>query len=213
MDSFRLKCSNCKANLDLNLDNMIAYCPFCGEKIIVDVQSLTKLLTESQVTERREVSERAKTERTKIIAEERKEQERIRAEKELEKERIKHKTLNSSDKASIISEIVYFVMIIICLVFLLLLGAYFDSGKDESDKNDAELQAVYEQVLEDIDNCNYTEARIKANTLYYTAGYSNKLEKKWNKIRKETLELIDEKEGLKKKNFISKTFDFVFGGD
>lgn len=54
MTTFKLECSNCNAMLDLDMDNLIAYCPYCGNKILIDVEQLGELLTEREKTRREE---------------------------------------------------------------------------------------------------------------------------------------------------------------
>ena len=47
-----MKCQNCGANLDIDLDHMMAFCPYCGEKILIDIDQLSSVLVEKEKTNR-----------------------------------------------------------------------------------------------------------------------------------------------------------------
>lgn len=45
-----MKCQNCGANLDLDLDHLMAFCPYCGEKLLIDVDKLHEVLIAKEET-------------------------------------------------------------------------------------------------------------------------------------------------------------------
>ena len=45
-----LECPGCKANLEIDLDNMIAYCPYCGKKLSYNFEGLSDVLTAKERT-------------------------------------------------------------------------------------------------------------------------------------------------------------------
>ena len=45
-----MKCVNCSASLDVDIDNLIAFCPYCGQKLLFDVQQLSEILKEREHT-------------------------------------------------------------------------------------------------------------------------------------------------------------------
>lgn len=47
-----MKCQNCGANLELDLDHLMAYCPYCGEKLMIDFDGLNSVLIEKEKTNR-----------------------------------------------------------------------------------------------------------------------------------------------------------------
>ena len=57
----------------------------------------------------------------------------------------------------------------------------------------------------DIENNNFEDAYVKANSLYYTADYSSEIEDKWDNTRKAILKQIEaaekESKGEEKKSF------------
>lgn len=80
--SFSMKCENCGATLDLDLDNLLAYCPYCGNKLLIDVSQLGQILTEREKTKREEQRTKQAQERT----------EQLRYQKEVELEKIRMET-------------------------------------------------------------------------------------------------------------------------
>ena len=51
--------------------------------------------------------------------------------------------------------------------------------KQESIKEEEHLQEIVEEVMVDIENDDFDEAYIKANTIHYTSGWSSDIEEKW----------------------------------
>lgn len=109
------------------------------------------------------------------------EQERYKIEK-------KEKSKNAEEKRGII------IALVIVSVGFLLFGGFFLSAKVSSDKEEEKLQAIVDEVMIDIANGDYAEARIKANTIYYTEDWSSDIEKKWDKTREALLKEIKEAE-------------------
>jgi len=52
MNFVSMKCKNCGAQLNLNLDNLAVYCPHCGNKLMLDVSEIQDLLREKEITKR-----------------------------------------------------------------------------------------------------------------------------------------------------------------
>lgn len=50
MKPVTLKCPNCGANLECDLDNLQIYCSHCGAKLVMDVDNLGELLVEKEKT-------------------------------------------------------------------------------------------------------------------------------------------------------------------
>ena len=47
-----MKCQNCGANLDIYLDHLTAFCPYCGAKLMIDVEKIGDVLIEKEKTNR-----------------------------------------------------------------------------------------------------------------------------------------------------------------
>lgn len=50
MQLTRLNCPNCDAPLEIDMDNMEAYCPYCGQKLMFDTEQIGKLFAEREKT-------------------------------------------------------------------------------------------------------------------------------------------------------------------
>ena len=48
----KLICSNCKAQLDVDIDNLLAFCPYCGQKLLFDMDQMEYVLAEKEKTKR-----------------------------------------------------------------------------------------------------------------------------------------------------------------
>ena len=44
MNMVQMKCQNCGENLELDLDHLTAFCPYCGTKLLIDPDSIGDLL-------------------------------------------------------------------------------------------------------------------------------------------------------------------------
>lgn len=62
MRFMQLKCSNCNAQLELDTDHLQAYCPYCGQRLAVDIEDLSDVLVEKEKTKQT----RERTKRTQI---------------------------------------------------------------------------------------------------------------------------------------------------
>lgn len=58
-----LKCQNCGAALDLDMDNLIAYCPYCGRKLLFDIDQLGNILIEKEKTKQKVIDRDIETKR------------------------------------------------------------------------------------------------------------------------------------------------------
>ena len=80
----QMKCQNCGANLNLDLDNLIAFCPYCGAKLMLDIDQLHQVLiakegtkVAKEVTKRDELKYDFELEKKKMDIEEGKRNDKI----------------------------------------------------------------------------------------------------------------------------------------
>lgn len=66
MNLIDLKCKNCGANLKLNPEKLQAFCQYCGNELLIDMNTLSEVLKEKEKT--KQVIEKEK-EKTKQIIE------------------------------------------------------------------------------------------------------------------------------------------------
>ena len=48
-----LTCNHCGANLDIDLNNLMVYCPFCGQKLMIDAGQMIDILKEKEKTKQK----------------------------------------------------------------------------------------------------------------------------------------------------------------
>lgn len=56
MEKVELKCNACNAPLDLDLNKLSMYCPYCGNKLMFYADDINKLLLEREKTKQAEYS-------------------------------------------------------------------------------------------------------------------------------------------------------------
>ena len=79
-------------------------------------------------------------------------------------------------------------------ILLAMLFFMFFFGNLGLERHEQELQDTVDEIMIDIDNGDFVEARIKANSLYWNDNWSSEGEEKWNAIREEVITQIDEAE-------------------
>ena len=52
MQLIKLTCCNCNAPLEIDLDRLMTYCPYCGQKLMIDSEQLAWILAEKEKTKR-----------------------------------------------------------------------------------------------------------------------------------------------------------------
>ena len=67
-----MKCNNCGATLELDIDNMIAYCPYCGKKLMFDIDQLDEIIKAREQTKQvykqeEEMTKRAQMQKDKEV--------------------------------------------------------------------------------------------------------------------------------------------------
>ena len=55
MDKIELKCNSCNAPLNLNIEKLSMYCPYCGSKLMFYVEDINKILLEKEKTKQAEI--------------------------------------------------------------------------------------------------------------------------------------------------------------
>ena len=56
------------------------------------------------------------------------------------------------------------------------------------------MQSIVDQIMIDIENEDFAEAYVKANSLYWDDSWTSEGEEKWDAIRKEVIKQIEEAE-------------------
>lgn len=67
MKLIKLKCNNCNAPLEVDIDNLIAYCPYCRQKLLFDLDQMERVLAEKEQTKRAKEKTKQSEEVTKRV--------------------------------------------------------------------------------------------------------------------------------------------------
>jgi DNA-directed RNA polymerase subunit RPC12/RpoP len=86
------------------------------------------------------------------------------------------------------------IALLIIVTIAVVLGGIVGYAKHASNVEERELQQIVDEVLIDIENEDFEEAYVKANSLYYTSDWSRDIERKWNNTRKALIEQIEKAE-------------------
>ena len=67
MKLISLECPGCKANLELDPENLIAYCPYCGKKLLFDLNQVEEILYQKEKTKQIKIIKDSEIEKIKLI--------------------------------------------------------------------------------------------------------------------------------------------------
>lgn len=183
MKLYQLSCPSCGAKVEVEENRTNCYCSYCGNQVLVDdgTKRIEIKYTDEAKIKEIESNERIFNIRNAAANAELKQNNRIKTIKLLK---------------PVVSTICVAVLVI---ASYMLIGGYFDSLKRASNRQERELQMLVEEILEDIENHEFEVARVKAQTIDYTEGWSDEIDKKWDSMRKELLKEIDDAEKRWKK--------------
>lgn len=168
-----LKCPNCNAALEIENGLDSYQCEHCGYTFMLDGQS--------------KAAYRAKTRIKEMEHDER------MADKQLEHE--KYKIAQKIKREGMYNKLV--ITLMLCIVLSLIIT--FACDKRESRKEEVQLQQLVEEVQTEIANKDFDAARIKVQSIQYTAGWSSDIEEKWDNIREELVKQLEDAEQAEQK--------------
>lgn len=164
MELKSLHCPNCNATLDVEDGLDTFFCKYCGHKILLDGQSEAAYKAKVNV-KRMEHEERLQDKRDA--------HERFKIEAEQKDQR----------KTLLIVMSIFGSIIVLCMIV-----SFF--GNAGAKRQERELQATVDQIMIDIENGDFAEAYVKANTLYWDDSWTSEGEEKWDATRKEIIKQI-----------------------
>ena len=166
-----MTCPNCKAQLEMAEDHLMACCPYCEQKLIFDFQGVDKVLVEKERTRRHKV----------------KREYDIR-EKELDFEQKQKK-----EKKEGVS--IFFSFIGVVVMLGILWGVVFVTNDFRDKKHESKL-AVLQDIVEQIDDAilqeDYDKALLLTARLYLDDGYSEEEAAAWDAKRESYVLIINE---------------------
>lgn len=163
-----LHCPNCNGTIEAEDGLDMFYCKYCGHKIVLENQSPAAYKAKTKV-KRMEHEERLQDKQNA--------HERYKMEFEKKHE---HKEL-------II--LFGFFLVLILIIATMIIGTNIHINNQEK-----ELQSIVDEIMVDIEEGNFDDAYIKANSLYWDDSWTSEGKEKWNKTRKEILKQIKEAE-------------------
>lgn len=163
-----LKCPNCGADIEIENGIDTFYCKYCGYKIILDGQSDAAINAKVRLKE-------------------------VESNERIKKEKLDFKREKDKERNKFIKK--FFIGWGICILFLVLLFSIMAFLENKSvNAQEKKLQAIVDEIMIDIDNGDFDEARVKANSLYWDSSWTSEPKKKWDQTRKEILKQIDKAE-------------------
>lgn len=176
MKFLKMKCNNCNAPLDVDLDRLQAYCPYCGQKLMMDFDQVALVLAEKERTRRTVEREEHQTVRTRMAYE--------------HESREKDKAWKKKAIGVVAAALAGF--------FLLFYLDYstdhlFDSDEKKHDEKVAYLQQLEIDMEADIKAGDYDSALLKANKMYCDDHWSSEQSAAWDQKREAYIKIIEDK--------------------
>ena len=191
-NQIELTCSKCGGSLNFDLDNMQSFCPYCGEKLLIDTSQLGMILSEKEETKRLQ----------------------LELEKEERNEIRKHKE-QKWDNMIIAGTLGLVVLLMIAGALALWLPDVNTNRKIK--KQEKHLESIVQEIKDDKDKKDYDSALYKANQLYYVPieSYSSEeelIKEKWDNIRESTIKMIEDAKAKDNGSSTAKTAVIFKGG-
>ena len=164
MNFIVMKCNNCNAQLEIDLDHLQAYCPYCGQKLMMDFDQLGHVLSEKEKTKRSVTREQERTNRTQMLYE-------LKS-----NEKDKDWKMKIIDKIPVFAGSFIALLIVIDIFFFDFIPNPFEKKHDEKVEY---LQQIEIEVEDAIKAEDYDTALIKANELYFDYYWSSKESAAW----------------------------------
>ena len=182
MKTYTLKCPSCDATLEVDDGINTFFCKYCGRQILVEGQS------DAEIKAKLKIKEMAHDTEIK--------EKQLAHEKEIKEKQLAHEQYKIKQEAKQKNRSNFFstLPVILALIAILAVFGYFKSLENSSDKQESELQSIVDEIIIDVENHNFDEAYIKANSLHYTENWSSSVEEKWNTTREVLIEYIEEAE-------------------
>ena len=172
-------CNKCGAQLDIDLDHLQAYCPYCGIKLLMDFNKLDRVLTEKEKTRRTIEHEEQETKRTQMAYE----HETAKQERESKQK----------DKEWTKSNLVVLIAILLMILLMFLPGLMFDSREDEHNQKVSYLQTLEIKIENAIKVNDFDTAILNANRIYLDDNWSSEETAAWDAKRESYIEIITTK--------------------
>ena len=173
MRMYQLNCPACGATIEIEKSRKSCYCTYCGNKIYLD-DGVERIEITKNINYHETYTDEAKIK--DIEVKERMQDKKLAADREKRNQKQKEQR---------------FITMACVLGCVFIMGGFLISERIASDQQEEELEKIVEEVLEDIEKGDFKAAHIKAETIYYTANWSDEIEEKWNSTRMEIMDQIE----------------------
>lgn len=165
-----LKCPNCGSNLSFGEERDYLFCQYCGVKLIIDNENehIYRHIDEADM-------KRAETE--KIV--------------KLKKIEFNEKKAKKESKTDMLIGIIVIILLIVGVVSF---NSYFSGEESKSIQQEATLQELVDEIMNDVKEERFDDAYIKAQSIKYTENWSDEIEEKWDNTRKQVINYIIQEE-------------------
>lgn len=173
-----LKCNSCESQLQIDLDNLQAYCPYCGQKLMIDFSQLGMVLREREKTKQTALREEQATRRVVLLEEQLRKREIARYAHESRENR---RSVFSTHLPMLVG-----VLLLIGFALVIFVGDK-NLNKKQANENSRlmEIESEIEQLIKKED---WTNALVKANQL--RGEYKDY---HWDTKREEYVAIIEQK--------------------
>ena len=180
MQLFTLKCPNCNGNLEIEDGIDTFYCKYCGYKIILDGQSEAAYVAKTRIKELEYIEK---------LQEKEHKQEQYRMYHQAQENMKERRATLLGKIGHHLAPLALIAIFMIAFYVVILVGAA-DQNKKTKALNDA-LEQTMSDIKKDIDNGDYDEAMIKAQTLVFD-GVDKDYVHEWDEKRAVVIEQIKE---------------------
>lgn len=163
-----LHCPNCGGTIETEDGLDMFYCKYCGHKIVLESQSPAAYKAKTKIK-------------------------RMKHEEKLQDKQNAHERYKMEFEAKQ-QNIGLFIALGLLVTGLLIIFIFIICGNASVARQEKELQSIVDEIMIDIEEGDFDEAYIKANSLYWDDSWTSEGEQKWNKTRKEILKQIKEAE-------------------
>ena len=167
-----MKCHNCGAGLNIDIDRMQGFCPHCGQKVLFDIEQVNQIVKE-------------KIEST-----------RIQEEQQTQRVKIAYDASQKHQKSDNIIATILIVFVIGLIGFMF----YWAKAPSKEEKEHSEhleyLQQLEIEIEDAIRDGDYDLAELKVTRLY-SDNWSDEDTKTWDEKRERFLKIIQNRKDRK----------------
>ena len=199
MKMVSIRCPNCGATIDLDIDHLAQFCGMCGSKIMLDVETIQQLLIAKEQTKQEAIKATETTKRVEVDAARQIRLAQMQSEEQArqwERQEITEKRSFWRENGSLLVCIsLFFVLGFGSVGFLIYSSRHrFDDGRAAHAAAVEQLVEIEDDLEEALRDKDYDRAIMLANKLRLDDNWSSKETDSWNERREEYIRIIQERQ-------------------